>query len=511
MDECGGRLSPFGFRYADFVTKSRSIGLLGRLAVALVCGGVLACGGGASRPAANSLAPADLPAMPELSSLPLDDEAGKQLDVYLERLEGSPNEGGLNGETGMLLHSQGRIEEAEVMYRRARMLVPTSARWAYLHGVTLEELNRGLDAMEAFKEALSRNDKDAPTMLRLAKLYRKLGEESENESSSEDGRNLLTRLLVEYPESAAAHYEMAKLTAAEGETETAVNHYEQALEHGDSFGAGHAEVAELYARLGESRLAERHRALAVKRAGAEQRFQDRWMSEVQALAVPDWDYARKGEELIRLGRLRQAAQALQKAVAEDPDDAESRVNLTAIYGLLGEPLEARRHYRELISRNPNHARAHLNMGTLALGAQQWDAAIGYYNKAVAADPFTLKAYIGLSRAYLAKDNPGESLRQLELAVRRNRYFTATLTELGERLAEAGRYDEAIERLEQAVLYAEVQERLPVMRKLAATYDEAGDRDKAIETLEEAREEARRREDNVTAVLIRSQLREYGAL
>jgi len=491
------------------VSSSRPVSIPAVVLAILAVAVSVSCGG--SEKPAKTIAPADLPPMPDLAAIPLAEEASKQLEAYQERLRQSPNEGGLNGEAGMLLHSQDRIKEAEVMYQRARMLVPTSARWAYLHGVALQELDRGFDAAEAFKAALQRDEDDAPSMLRLAKLYLEMGSEGENEALATEGRNLLTRLLVEHPESAAGHYEMAQLKAADGELEVAVNHYEQALEHGDYFGAGHAEVAELYTELGEERLAERHRALGIKRSDVEPRFQDRWMSEVERLAVPDWDYARKGEELIKLGMLTAAAQALESAVAEDPDDSESRINLTALYGLLGKPADAKRHYEALVDRDPNHARAHLNMGTIALGQRQWDVAIDFYNKAIAADPYIIKAYIGLSRAYRAKQNPGESLRQLEVAVRRNRYFTASLTELGDRLADAGRYGEAIDRLEQAVLYAEVQETLPVMRKLAEVYHEAGQEEQAIETLETARTEAKRRDDNVTAVLIRNQMREYGAL
>lgn len=473
---------------------------------------MLACGGGGGPAKKNAAtAPADLPPMPELSEVKLGKESAKLLDVLIERLRQSPNESGLNGDAAMLLHSQGRLREADVMYQRARMLAPAAARWSYLHGVVLDELGRRFDAAEAFKHALSRNPKDAATMLRVARLYLQMGQESDNEALSAEGRSLLTRLLTEHPKFAAAHYEMAQLKTADGELEVAVNHYENALELGGSFGAGHAELADVYAELGEDLLAERHRALAIKRADFDPRFEDRWMSEVRTLAVPDWDYVRKGEELLKVGLLTAAVQPFRQAVAQDPDSEESRINLTALYGILGKFDEAKEQYDELIKRGANPARAHLNMGTIALAQEDWDAAIAYYEKAIRADPYTIKAYIGLSRAYQAKGNPAESIRQLELGVSRNRYFTATLTELAERLADAGRYEEAIERMQQAVLYAEVQESLSVMRGLAEVYHAAGQDDKAIETLEDAQTEARRLEDNVTAVLIRSQLREYGAL
>jgi len=448
--------------------------------------------------------------MPDLATIRLEGDAAKELESYRERLRETPEESGLNGAVGMLLHSQGRIEAAEAFYHRARALAPAAPRWAYLHGVTLEELERGFDAAEAFGKVLERREGHGPSLIRLAALYLRMAE-SGQESLAAEGKALLEKALAEHPDSPRGHFEMGRLLAAEDDLESAANHLEEALELGGDFEAGHEAAAEVYTRLGEERLAERHRALAATSRGVEAPLRDRWMSEVEALAIAGLDYARRGEELIKRGLLSAAVPEMENAVAADPEDTDSRNNLAVLHLMLGDRESAKEQYQELISREPDHSRAHLNLGTIALSEGDWETAIREYQRAIDRDPYLIKAYIGLSRAYSRQGRTAEAVRQLERAVVRNRHHAAALSELGERLAEQGRYEEAIQRLEQAMQYSRFQETLPVARKLAAVCFEAGLEQRAVETLKLAYQEAQRRDDNVTAALIRNQLREYGAL
>jgi len=88
-------------------------------------------------------------------------------------------------------------------------------------------------------------------------------------------------------------------------------------------------------------------------------------------AVKDFNRARK---LAASGKLLDAAQELEKALALDPDFEEARENLGGLYLRLGRPAEAEPHLRRAIELDPSSSAAHSNLSIVQLLAGDLGAA-----------------------------------------------------------------------------------------------------------------------------------------
>ena len=84
------------------------------------------------------------------------------------------------------------------------------------------------------------------------------------------------------------------------------------------------------------------------------------------LGPAEW-YAR-GMAHAQRQEYQEARRCLRKAVELDPDSSSLRINLGTVSAKLGLNLEARKHYRLVLSRDPGHAVAMFNLGSLYLEA-----------------------------------------------------------------------------------------------------------------------------------------------
>lgn len=84
---------------------------------------------------------------------------------------------------------------------------------------------------------------------------------------------------------------------------------------------------------------------------------------VPKAAFKDLERARK---LYKSGKSSDAARALEKALALDPDFADAQENLGALYLKLGRPGEAEPHTRRAIELNPSSSLAHSDLSAIQL-------------------------------------------------------------------------------------------------------------------------------------------------
>ena len=93
------------------------------------------------------------------------------IDAYEQAIEADPELIDARVNLGRLLHANGRLEEAERVYRHAIDAKVHDAVLVYNLGVLLEDLDRKLDAAEAYKTALSLDPTLADCHYNLALLY----------------------------------------------------------------------------------------------------------------------------------------------------------------------------------------------------------------------------------------------------------------------------------------------------------------------------------------------------
>jgi tetratricopeptide (TPR) repeat protein len=119
--------------------------------------------------------------------------------------------------------------------------------------------------------------------------------------------------------------------------------------------------------------------------------------ELHPSAITHFNY---GNVLLKMGRLDEAAQHYQRAVALAPDNPQMRVarnNWAIALAQLNQAPQAESLLRETMKLYPDYADAHANLGTVLLLEKRFDEAAAEYRAALRLDPRHEKARRGLER------------------------------------------------------------------------------------------------------------------
>ena len=102
-------------------------------------------------------------------------DARRAASAYQRAIETDPSFAGAYLNLGRLLHEQGRLTEAEGVYRKGVSHCAADALLRYNLGVLLEDLGRQKAALEAYREALALQDDLADCHYNIALLYEASG------------------------------------------------------------------------------------------------------------------------------------------------------------------------------------------------------------------------------------------------------------------------------------------------------------------------------------------------
>jgi Tfp pilus assembly protein PilF len=102
-------------------------------------------------------------------------DARRAASAYQRSIETDPSFASAYVNLGCLLHEQGRLSEAEAVYRKGLSHCRADALLHYNLGVLLEDLGRRKAALEAYREALALQDDLADCHYNIALLYEASG------------------------------------------------------------------------------------------------------------------------------------------------------------------------------------------------------------------------------------------------------------------------------------------------------------------------------------------------
>lgn len=211
-----------------------------------------------------------------------------------------------------------------------------------------------------------------------------------------------------------------------------------------------------------------------QRGGAATQFERLEKLAAQAPDSADAQY-RWGEALAERGRLAEAADALRKAVALYPSRREAHNNLGVVLAQLGDHSEAIKHFQEALKIKRNDAEALTNWGQVLALQGKADAAAEKYREALTADP-----KFDLARENLAAMQRGAALaNQSPVAAGDVR----ELNRRAEKLAGAGKMDEALQTLKEAEQIAPGD--VDTLTNLGNVYAATGDTELARKKFEAA--------------------------
>jgi tetratricopeptide (TPR) repeat protein len=196
-----------------------------------------------------------------------------------------------------------------------------------------------------------------------------------------------------------------------------------------------------------------------------------------------------GFVLMRLGRTTEAIPELEKALALDPADSSTQLNLAIAYEQSGSPAKANAYFARLdaAARAQGHSLTPPVLAEYARSlaeTRQWDAADAKMKQAVAADPKSAELHDQFGNLYVARRNWRSAQEQFVEAIRLQPNFADAHLHLGlalQALGDANALDEL----------AKAYELAPQSTAIAAEYGKAlalsGNDDRAIAILEHALE------------------------
>jgi Tfp pilus assembly protein PilF len=159
-----------------------------------------------------------------------------------------------------------------------------------------------------------------------------------------------------------------------------------------------------------------------------------------------------GVTYLRLNRPKDAVKAFREALEINPYYVDVRNDLGTALILLGKREEGKQEFIAAFNdaTNPTPEITAANLGRAHLEERKYAQALNWYRTAISRNQEYAEAHLGLAESLRALSRPDEAIAQLELGLEATPDHPALLLALGEALYEAGRFQEARDKLEQAV-------------------------------------------------------------
>ncbi len=266
-------------------------------------------------------------------------------------------------EQALRLHQQGRLNEAERLYREVLRRTPRDFQALHMLGVLAFQQGRAQEALPLIAAALAVEPKSAPAHSHHGLVLAALNRHEEALASYD--RSLAIR-----PRDADALTNRGDALCDLGRREEALASYDRALAINPRLVPALVNRGIVLCDLGRpaEALASHDKALAV-----EPRDSIAWNN--------------RGVALARLGRHGEALASHERALALSPDDLDALMNRANTLLTLKRPAEALASCARAIALKPDLVDAHVSRGHALFDLGRFDEAIASYDRALAIDPF----------------------------------------------------------------------------------------------------------------------------
>jgi len=205
-----------------------------------------------------------------------------------------------------------------------------------------------------------------------------------------------------------------------------------------------------------------------------------YFEATQQLILGQIDYARRKYE--------DAAEKFQDALNLNPNDNTIRYNLSVVFGLAKENIDAKmavieKRLLDELRRNPRNTAPYNTLGKMYRSQQKIDKAIDAYEKSVKINPRQFQIYLELGDLYAGKGEIDKSIKAYKRVTELEPGFFVAHGNLAELYGLVGMYDEAIAHAKKAV---ELEPNSWVAHStLGSLYLDKGQYEKAIKPLKKA--------------------------
>jgi tetratricopeptide (TPR) repeat protein len=213
----------------------------------------------------------------------------------------------------------------------------------------------------------------------------------------------------------------------------------------------------------------------------------------------------RAADLERAGRLEDAVREQERALAADPSNVQSHVNLISLYGRLDNPETAKEHFEAVLRLQPNRSDAWYNYGVLLLrehkDLQQAEKA---FLRALDVNPDYAEARNNLGVIYEEAGRLDDAASEFRKAIASRPDYPLARFHLGRILLHQKKYEDAVHQFLRA-LEPESDRTPAYLYALATAYGRAGSHGEALRYLHKAHEAARARGQSQLAAAVERDL------
>jgi protein O-GlcNAc transferase len=305
-------------------------------------------------------------------------------------------------ERALRLHQAGRLQEAEVLYKK----MPHNPDALHLRGVIAHQLNQNDQAIELINKAVRAQPSNPAYYYSLDTAYRALGRLDEVTAGYQ-------RLLEHTPENAIAWNRLGNAIKDQGMPAEAVTCYQNAIALKPDFSEAFNNLGIVFAEHDEleSAIDCYNRALALDPADAT-------------------THANLGIVFRKQRKLDQAEECYRKAIALKPDFAAAQTNLGNVLQEQNKLEEAVACFRRALALQPADAVLLLNLGNGLMELEKLDEATNCFENALALKPDFPEAHAQSGACLARKGNPVEAAARFLKAIELKPDFPEAFNELG---------------------------------------------------------------------------------
>jgi tetratricopeptide (TPR) repeat protein len=283
-------------------------------------------------------------------------------------------------EQAITFHREGKIEEAEHLYRIILKTQPEHLDANNNLGVILQYQGKLEQAKECYKKAIELNPD-------LSEAHNNLGNALKSLGKSNEAVKSYRKAIELKPDFSEAHNNLGNALKSLGKSNEAVKSYRKAIELKSDFVAVHNNLGGILQN--------------------QEKFNEAELSFKKAIEFKnDYDeaYNNLGVTLKNLGRIDEAEANYKKAIQLKPDYVEAYYNFGNLLKDLDRLKEAEKSYKKALELKPDFVAVHNNLGNIFRKQDRLDEAEASYKKAIELKPDHVYAHNNLGGILNNKGN-----------------------------------------------------------------------------------------------------------
>ena len=320
----------------------------------------------------------------------------------------------------------GKLAEAEVGFRKAVELNPTSAEALNNLGVNLKDQGKHEGAIAAYQRALKIKPDYAVAQYNIGTTLKKQGK-------LDKAIEAYQHTLKIKPDYVGAHFNIGVVLTKQGKLDEAIEAYRRVLKLKPDYAKALYNIGNVLkdqGKLGEAIEVYQH-ALKIRPDYAEVHYN-------------------MGVALQEQGSFEAAVEAYQHALKIKPDSADAHNNLGVTLKEQGKLEDAIQAYQRALEIKPDYADAYYNMGVTLQEQGSFEIAVEVYQHALKIKPDYNEAHLNIGNMLCGQGKLDEAIESYQRALKIKPDHAEAYNNMGNTLKDQGKLDQAIESYQRAL-------------------------------------------------------------